>query len=697
MASVSGASLDISGAVDLGAFIGGVGFGTPSATSFTLQGQFSDTRQWQYTGTGFADYDSNGIPHSGTVTGVNFNHGGTVVTGLSLSMTDILDFADQGDYQGLVEAAYSGDDTVTGSSSSDSLYAYGGHNTLIGGAGSDAFTMMGGVDDIDGGAGENFDIDSVAIERQSTPGTTYDLTNISTSTGATLADGSTIKFVEDFHLDAGDGADTLIYNGPIENLSVYNGGGGVDTMIADLSSNTAGFEVLSDRIHRLDGIGGVIFMFNVERLNITGGSGGDELRAGPGDARFFGGDGGDLLYGATGTDLLNGGVGADRLEGGDNDTMLGGADNDTIIAFGKDMLIDGGAGVDVLQSFESTSSAAMVFSTSSMATAKGAHLADGSIIRNVESFNSFYFGRGADWLTVDRPLTANASYYGRAGVDRLTIDLSSASIAITKTATELDTGAFSLFLNQVEEFRMKTGSGADDLAGGAGADVLATGAGDDKLNGLNGDDSLDGGGGDDTMTGGGGNDTFYVDSALDVIKELVNGGVDGVFAVVSYALGANIENLTLTGFGQKNGTGNTLANTITGAAGVNALNGMDGDDVLNGGRGHDTLIGGIGADKFVFTTHEVADSDSISDFAHAEDKIQLDHAVFDALGAPAATLAVAKFWAGTDAHDANDRVIYNSATGELFYDDDGNGVHAKVLIATLSTHPTLTNADIQVV
>ena len=111
------------------------------------------------------------------------------------------------------------------------------------------------------------------------------------------------------------------------------------------------------------------------------------------------------------------------------------------------------------------------------------------------------------------------------------------------------------------------------------------------LTGNAGDNVLDGGAGNDTMVGGAGNDTYVVDATGDVVTEAGRSGHRyGAVAACSYTLGANVENLTLTGTGNINGTGNALDNTLTGNAGNN---------VLDGGAGNDTMVGGAGNDTYV--------------------------------------------------------------------------------------------------
>ena len=132
--------------------------------------------------------------------------------------------------------------------------------------------------------------------------------------------------------------------------------------------------------------------------------------------------------------------------------------------------------------------------------------------------------------------------------------------------------------------------GIDKLFGDDGVDHLMGGGGNDTLNG---------GTGADLMEGNWGNDTYVVDDGGDLLFEIEGNGTDLVLSSINWSLGANFENLTLTGSANINGTGNGLNNSLFGNTGNNILTGGIGNDKINGGAGADAMIGGAGNDSYV--------------------------------------------------------------------------------------------------
>ena len=167
-----------------------------------------------------------------------------------------------------------------------------------------------------------------------------------------------------------------------------------------------------------------------------------------------------------------------------------------------------------------------------------------------------------------------------------------------------------------------------DYFGSAASDTLTGTSGQDLILGNDGDDSIGGGGGKDNLQGGRGLDT------------LVGGG---------------------------------------------------GKDLLEGGKGSDNLRGGSSADRFVFNAKLGSSNvDVIADFKHDTDLIALDDAIFKTIST---TLAAGEFYAkagATKAHDSDDRIVYNTTTGDLRFDADGKGgTKAAILFATLSNTATI--------
>jgi len=217
-------------------------------------------------------------------------------------------------------------------------------------------------------------------------------------------------------------------------------------------------------------------------------------------------------------------------------------------------------------------------------------------------------------------------------------------------------------------------------AGAARASVLIGSAGNDRITG---------GAANDTLYGRDGNDTYVILNRGDTIVEQAGGGTDTVeTALAIYFLNApNVENLTYTGTGDFYGSGNDGDNVITGGAG---------NDILRGGLGADTLIGGAGRDAHLFDTALGGGNvDTLAGFVSGTDRIWLEDSIFTALGTGA--LPASAFVLGTQAGDADDRIIYDQATGALYYDADGNGAGAAIQFASLGAGTVLTSTDFAVI
>lgn len=329
--------------------------------------------------------------------------------------------------------------------------------------------------------------------------------------------------------------------------------------------------------------------------------------------------------------------------------------------------------------------------------------------------NWLYGGRGNDSLSgkdgndyLDGGLGADVMYGGN-GNDTYVVDNAGDTTVESGAATGIDTVLSSITLTigaRIENLELTGtaninggGNSLDNvITGNSGKNSLYGAAGSDTLIGRDGNDYLSGGAGADTMYGGFGNDTYVVDNAGDQTLEAGGAtGIDTVLSSITRTLGANLENLTLTGSSNIDGVGNSLDNVIIGNSGNNKLYGGVGADTLNGGAGADYLSGGAGADAYVFNSALGGGNvDTISGFSVTDDTIHLENGIFTAVGG-AGVLSAAAFRIGAAAGDASDRIIYNSATGALLYDADGNGAGAAIQFAQLSTGLALTHNDFLVI
>lgn len=362
---------------------------------------------------------------------------------------------------------------------------------------------------------------------------------------------------------------------------------------------------------------------------------------GAGHVILDGRGGNDVLRGGIGNDQLMGGAGGDRLSGAEGVDHLWGND-------GKDTL-DGGIGADQLQ---------------------GGAGDDTYFVDNAADEVIELAGQGVDTVKSSITLTLGQN------LENLTLTGSSASNG--------------------------TGNGmANTLNGNAYANLLKGLGGNDKLAGFGGNDTLIGGGGQDTLDGGAGKDTAVFSEMNKPVSVSLNLASD----VTAYVGGIaedtlrNIENL-------KGGTagdslaGDSNANVLYGYAGKDTLSGGLGNDQLLGGAGNDSLTGGDGSDIFCFNTalNATNNRDTVTDFVAAVDRIQLENSIFVSLTATG-ILSSDNFIANASGApmDGDDFILYNSNTGALFYDADGNGPGLRIQFATLVGHPAISNMDFMVV
>ena len=493
------------------------------------------------------------------------------------------------------------DNVLTGNSGNNALDGDIGADIMDGGAGDDAYTVDNAGDLVVEAAGNGTDFVNSYV--------TYNMAGADTEF-LTLMGTDALNGYGNYlgnHIYGNSGSNTLTGGGGDDFL---DGGLGTDTMLGGAGNDVFTVDNAGDIVTEyvgegLDAVGSLIsysLSNNVENLILVGT--GSNL-TGTGNAldnfiaSYTGGN--DTLDGGAGVDILSGGLG--------NDTYIIDNAGDVVVE-------NAGEGTDTVQT---TLNYVLGVNIENLTlTGASNRNGNGNALDNVligNTGNNILKGLdGND--TLDGGIGTD-SLYGGLGNDTFIVD-NAGDVVVESAGQGIDTvrTALSYVLVANVENLTLTGSGSVNGTGNGLDNILIGNSGVNLLNGGTGNDTLDGGAGVDTLTGGLGNDTFIVDNAGDVVAENAGEGTDTVQTTLNYVLGANLENLTLTGALNRNGNGNALDNVLTGNTGNNILKGLDGNDTVNGGAGSDSLYGGLGADTFLFGSG--SGSDTVADFSAAQ-------------------------------------------------------------------------------
>jgi serralysin len=424
------------------------------------------------------------------------------------------------------------------------------------------------------------------------------------------------------------------------------------------------------------GSGNDVIIGNAAGNNLFGNAGIDTLNGGDGDDNLFGGAGADVLNGGAGFDVaryddavygdltirldmpnLNTGVAAGDTYVG-IDGLAGGFGNDLIVGNYLSNGLEGGNGNDRLYG-----------------------QAGDDVLQGGAGDDFLWGGAGRD------------RFFGGDGFDIVRYDdgnWGNLTIRLDNPALNIGAVAVGDIYGSVEG--LAGGVGNDTIYGNGFANTLIGGNGDDQIYGLGGIDRLEGGTGNDQLWGGAAADAHIGGDGTDFARydDANWGNLTIRLDFSTLNAGAAAVGDTYVGIeGLVGGLGN---DTVVGNAGGNILLGGGGNDTIFGMAGNDNLTGNAGNDRFVFSTglSALTNVDRIADFAVNVDDILLAQSVFTGIGA---TLDAGEFRLGTAALDADDRIIYDSATGQLFHDANGNAAGGQTLFAIVTINTALTVGD----
>jgi serralysin len=396
-----------------------------------------------------------------------------------------------------------------------------------------------------------------------------------------------------------------------------------------------------------------------------------------------------------GDDVINGSSFADDLAGlAGNDVISAGAGNDTVSGGQGDDNLSGGAGFDELY-FPINARDTTIWRGVDMDAQTGLATDSWGNHDTISGFEAYWDSAFGDTL---RGGTAAEVFHLRQGAD--VVD-GRGGIDVVDYFEAMYNAGQGINANLATGIAINTGGNTNQLSNIEG--LIGTGFNDTMVgNGLA--NHFVGGNGIDQISGGAGFDTVgfdfphsYVSGVSVNLGLTTNNVLDDGFGNVETLIG--IEGLEGTA---NNDTliGNALANKIWGGAGNDSINGGGGADTLRGYFGNDTLTGGAGADQFVFGASfaQLSKIDVVKDMVHLSDKLVLDHLAGGGLVIGALSAGAFLGGAGvTIANTANQRVIYNSTTGDLYFDADGTGAGVAVKFANIENHSALGFEDFLVI
>jgi len=480
---------------------------------------------------------------SGTIESVQFTNG-AVWTAEDLRLGPAIRGTDGNDVLDGTEVA----DQIIGAAGNDVLRGLGGNDVLQGDSGDDRLDGGAGADTMTGGTGNDIyviDESGDVVVELASGGTD----NIETSVSfVLLAEMENLTLMGSASIN---GVGNSLANALIGNVGSnrLDGGGGADSMTGGAGDDTYVVSDAADSVSEAAGAGvdsiesslSWVLGSNIENLTLVG-------------ALAINGTGntlGNRLTGNGADNVLSGGSGAD--------TLVGKAGNDSYV-------VDNTADVVTELAGEGTDGVSSSVTYTLAANVENLMLTGSSAINGT--------GNAADNL-----LTGNSAanvLTGGAGNDTYVVGTGDTVTESASAGTDTVQSAITWTLGANLENLTLTGTSAVNATGNTLTNVLTGNSAANTLNGSS---------GADTMVGKAGNDSYVVDNTADVVTELAGEGTDGVSSSVTYTLGANVENLTLTGSTAINGTGNASDNVLTGNSVAN---------VLTGGAGNDTYVVGTG-------------------------------------------------------------------------------------------------------